>query len=261
MRVQISTLLGLAIAALQVAACGGKADSDRPAAGEPAAADRGGAPAGSAGSELAGAAGTSPFTGGAGGSQPQARTGGTGSDATGGSAGLDCSVVGCAAPPLCSTGCLDPCGCCPCEEGSTRVLDGTDQVCSGGCWAPAEALCEHRGQSYVLNATFWAGDGCNTCTCGEAGAVTCTERACLCDPEQEIRIREYVGSSPEQCAVIDFACPPNTTYFANSCGCGCEQRYSCPEYFNCMPSVDEPGVDPCDEEEIEANCPYSVIAY
>jgi len=36
---------------------------------------------------------------------------------------------------------------------------------------------------YPPGATFTAPDGCNTCTCGEDGAVACTEMACVegCD--------------------------------------------------------------------------------
>jgi hypothetical protein len=50
---------------------------------------------------------------------------------TGGSSGVNCAMVGCAAPPLCSTGCTDVCGCCPCSEGSQRG----SQICKNGCWA------------------------------------------------------------------------------------------------------------------------------
>ncbi len=54
--------------------------------------------------------------------------------ATGGtSSGIDCSQVGCAAPPLCSVGCTEPCGCCPCSEGTVQ----SNLVCTNGCWASA----------------------------------------------------------------------------------------------------------------------------
>ncbi len=48
---------------------------------------------------------------------------------------IDCSRVGCGAPPMCSTGCTEVCGCCSCGDGETQG----GLVCSGGCWAPAEA--------------------------------------------------------------------------------------------------------------------------
>lgn len=47
---------------------------------------------------------------------------------------VDCSKVGCAAPPLCSTGCTAACGCCSCAEGT--VTDGLR--CQGGCYVAAD---------------------------------------------------------------------------------------------------------------------------
>ena len=43
-----------------------------------------------------------------------------------------------------------------------------------------------------------------------------------CDPANEPQ-RSYVGRSTAECARIRFTCAPGTTYFANDCGCGCEQ--------------------------------------
>jgi len=44
-----------------------------------------------------------------------------------------CANVGCAAPPLCSTGCQATCGCCPCAPGQRNG----DLVCTGaGCYEP-----------------------------------------------------------------------------------------------------------------------------
>jgi hypothetical protein len=157
-------------------------------------------------------------------------------------------------PPLCSTGCKEPCGCCPCAEGSRNG----SLVCTGGCWAPAPdgaTGCTYRGRNYALGAVLNAGDGCNTCTCGTGGVVACTEKACTCDPAKEVNKRKYVGASTAQCAVIDFACTGNTTMFQNACGCGCEQDPSCPEWFDCMPP------SPCDPTQIKDKCPYSGIAY
>jgi hypothetical protein len=48
---------------------------------------------------------------------------------------IDCSLVGCGAPPMCSTGCTEVCGCCSCGDGETQG----GLVCTGGCWAPADA--------------------------------------------------------------------------------------------------------------------------
>jgi hypothetical protein len=162
----------------------------------------------------------------AGGVSGAAGAGGSGASAgasTGGSSSIDCSVVGCAAPPMCDTGCEAPCVCCPCGDGQVLTENGQDLVCTGGCWAHA------------------AGDGGNG----------------SCDPAAEEHQREYVGD-PESCQVIRFACDEGTTYFANACGCGCEQSPSCPDWFDCMPSPDGP---PCDLAEIQRTCPFSGIAF
>ena len=47
---------------------------------------------------------------------------------------IDCSNVGCAAPPLCSTGCKSACGCCTCIDG--QVSGGLR--CMGGCYVPLD---------------------------------------------------------------------------------------------------------------------------
>src|SRR4030043_172530 len=43
----------------------------------------------------------------------------------------NCDMVGCAAPPLCSTGCQETCGCCFCTSGESG---GNNLVCVGGCF-------------------------------------------------------------------------------------------------------------------------------
>jgi hypothetical protein len=77
-----------------------------------------------------------------------------------------------------------------------------------------------------------------------------------CDPALEPD-RQYVGTSPAECSVILFACPVNTNYFGNACGCGCEQDASCPEWVDCMP----PATDPLCTTEGRAKCPYTRVAY
>ena len=115
-------------------------------------------------------------------------------------------------------------------------------------------MCVYAGTSYAVGEQFPALDGCNTCTCSDTGDVGCTKIACACDPKAEW-YRDYVSTDPAQCQVIDFACPPNTTGFENSCGCGCQQDLSCPEFFNCQPPAG------CDVQQIMATCPYSGIAF
>lgn len=43
----------------------------------------------------------------------------------------------------------------------------------------APVTCEWEGAVWQPGDSFPAGDGCNTCTCGEGGAVLCTKRACI----------------------------------------------------------------------------------
>ncbi|MBI4955130.1 MAG: hypothetical protein HY908_24115 [Myxococcales bacterium] len=136
------------------------------------------------------------------------------------------------------------CGTCTCEPMGTV-----------SCTAPACSIgCEFGGPSFDLGDEVPAGDGCNTCTCAADG-FGCTKMACACNPGAEFG-RDYVGNSPAECAVIDFGCPPNTTYFGNDCGCGCEQAPWCPQYFGCMPGSG-PG---CDTAGLSELCPYSGFA-
>lgn len=161
-----------------------------------------------------------------------------------------CTEIGCVTP--CSYEGLfhDPgetwesqnqCFTCTCSE--TTGLDCTqNDACAG---------CVYQGVLQGPATTFPAIDGCNTCTC-EAPNVSCTEIACGCDPEQEWW-REYVGYSPMDCEVIDFACGGSTSYFGNECGCGCEQDPACPPVFECKPPV------ACDIAAIQQMCPFSAI--
>lgn len=115
-----------------------------------------------------------------------------------------------------------------------------------------EKTCTYAGKTYKVGESFPALDGCNTCTCTEQG-VGCTKIGCMCDPNKEWW-RDYVATSPAQCAAVKYTCPEHTTPFSNSCGCGCEQSSACPEWFNCMPP------SPCDADMLK-KCPYSGVAY
>ena len=134
------------------------------------------------------------------------------------------------------------------------IEDTTVPVCDAGA---CKLGCSYDGKGHAVGASFPATDGCNTCTCGEGGSVGCTKIACLpkCDPAKE-KNRKYVGSSPEKCMVIKFACEAGTAYFGNDCGCGCEQPSDCPASIDCMPG---PGKTPCAAER--ARCPYSPVAF
>jgi hypothetical protein len=213
-----------ALVALAVASCGGSTTTGAP---------DGGTSVGAGGS--AGAGGTG---------------GGSGSKNDG---SIDCSTIGCAPPPMCSSGCTAVCGCCACGEG---MVEG-DLICAGGCWKPLEG-CNWLGHTYPPGATFNAGDGCNTCGCSVPGGISCTKKACLCDPTAEVHRREYKNTNPAACSMQSFACTGTTTFFSNMCGCGCEQDPACPDFFDCQPSPDVP---PCDTVAIKMKCPYSGIAF
>jgi hypothetical protein len=138
----------------------------------------------------------------------------------------------------------DGCNSCSCQNDGSVIC--TEQECV--------TACIYAGKTYAPGEDFPALDGCNTCTCGADGSVGCTKIGCPCAPAAEWW-RHYVGSSPEECAIIDYACPENTLAFSNSCGCGCEQSPECPNYFDCMPPAS------CDEPELKKKCPYSGFAY
>jgi hypothetical protein len=187
-------------------------------------------------------------------------TGGTGGGNTGGTeSGGTGGQACCLAIPTCAEGeeevdqsrCL---GGAPCREVSLccstvwclptsqcqaiPVCDDGDEEIEGEC--PASSSCYSRTV-------------CGTTITCEEGKDSGGE----CNPEEEPD-RNYVGDSPEECAVIDFACPEHTEYFGNDCGCGCEQAADCPDYVDCMPGPEpRPG---CSTEE-RARCPYTVVAF
>ncbi len=92
--------------------------------------------------------------------------------------------------------------------------------------------------------------------CGST--ILCAPAETPCDASAEPS-RDYVGDSPEMCQLIKYACPEDTSWFSNACGCGCEQSPDCPESVNCMPGWDpEDDVSAlCDQPDV---CPYTVRA-
>jgi hypothetical protein len=89
--------------------------------------------------------------------------GDSGAGGGGGTGGIDCSNVGCGMPPLCSSGCQEPCGCCPCAPGE---LLGTEYICQGGCFAPRT----DGGVSCTVDGDCPAGFFCRVL---EAGGMQC----------------------------------------------------------------------------------------
>lgn len=133
-------------------------------------------------------------TGGSGG----APTGGSGGVPTGGSGGVDCSLVGCAPPPMCDTGCQEVCGCCMCGEGSTQPADGGYLLCVGGCY------------------TFVAAK-----TCGGLAEAPCGP-----DEYCDFPASSYCGGddSPGHCVKKPGACDASCPGV-----CGCDGKFYCNE--------------------------------
>jgi hypothetical protein len=124
-----------------------------------------------------------------------------------------------------------------CPAGDTRIL--------GAC--PTTSIC------YPVTLCG------STITCGfprvDAGAPAdagAGDDASTCSPMAEYN-RDYVAESVSVCMAIKYACPAGTVYFGNSCGCGCEQPSSCPQYVNCMP-----GLTNYSPLCSNSSCPYTI---
>ena len=80
---------------------------------------------------------------------------------------IDCSVVGCAPPPVCGDEAVScrPCGCCSCGDGQLR---GENQpfICAGGCWT--QDACR-----YIAGKRFWQQTLHPDCGQGPNGPVSC----------------------------------------------------------------------------------------
>lgn len=135
----------------------------------------------------------------------------------------DCNTCTCTEGEwLCTTA-----GCAECEEGDTRMDDCNTCTCEGGEWACTEQECEcEEGETRT--------EDCNDCVC-EGGAWQCDTAECpttfeecieaCADCEQPGLERvNYVAQSAEECALIDYTCPPGWEGFGNACGCGCVQN-------------------------------------
>jgi len=203
-------------------------------------------------------AGRSTLTGGNGGNGP-VETGGKGGTAVGFTG--DCSNVPCWTTPLCTAGCIFPCGCCPCTEGTTMNA----YKCEGGCWAdnksaPLASGCYYDGawgpQLFKRGEQFVARNFCSTCKCTDDNVVVCFELAC-CDTANRKTPRRFYAGDQETCSTFDLLeCKGiNATKFSDDCGCGCQQDPDCPESFDCKPNANQP----CNFSDIFNRCPYSDI--
>ena len=196
-----------------------------------------------------GGAGSSVGGGGAGGQKPA--TGGAGAAGSGGC---------CNGMPVCSNGDQEIPGQDSCPAGAECY---SMSMCCSTIWcAKPTAQCTavptcDSGDTQV-QGTCPASASCYQRTvCGTT--ISCVKStADTCNPTNEYN-RHYFATSSDSCQVVKFACPANTTAFFNSCGCGCEQDASCPQYVDCMPG---PGTqDPlCATTGGQDRCPYTTRA-
>ena len=222
-----------------VVACGGsvKVDPGGGAGAGPAAA---GASPGAAGGAPGSAGSPSPSAG-SGNSGNASSSGASGGLGVGGEAGASgtCVVDG----VVHAIGEPFACECNTCWCDAYGGISGTLIACND---------CVYAGRNHALGEVFPARDGCNQCSCQNFGDVSCTEKACGCQPDKEW-YRKYESTNVKACGLLDFECPAGTTYFANDCGCGCEQASSCPEWIDCAP-----GNSGCESSKML--CPFSGIA-
>jgi hypothetical protein len=184
----------------------------------------------------------------------------------------------CSCTPAGSVACTEL----PCESGCTYVGTlralGTTFPASDGCnsctcgatlsctsWS-CSGECTYAGAVITEGSQFRATDGCNECSCA-GGKVTCTSNPCKCDPAKETW-RKYVLHSPTDCKLSRMICP-GSTYFANDCGCGCEQNPWCETTYDCVTPTPVPvpveegvtvsDVAPCPSLYIQESCPFSEV--
>jgi hypothetical protein len=111
----------------------------------------------------------------------------TGGGPTGGTGGIDCSTVGCGAPPMCDVGCTSACGCCDCGEGEIIDSPSGPMICTGGCYAPAKACGGIAGTPCDADEFCDYGGGCamddasGVCKKRPQGCTADCPGACGCD--------------------------------------------------------------------------------
>ena len=104
----------------------------------------------------------------------------------------DCATVGCAPAPLCSEGCTERCGCCPCAVGSVMDIGGSPFECTAaGCYAPVvdggtpDAAAPDAAPGDAATTCAAAGEPCGSPP-GCCAGTTCCELGgtlrCWADP-------------------------------------------------------------------------------
>jgi hypothetical protein len=97
-------------------------------------------------------------------------------------------------------------------RGGSGASAGTGSGGGGG------GTCEWMDHTYSPGDSFPAGDGCNTCTCGEDGAVGCTEADCLMCSDLSAAYSEAIDEARE----CDPAAPDSCSelvFVGLQCGC------------------------------------------
>ena len=84
-------------------------------------------------------------------------------------AGIDCSTIGCGAPPACGTACDAPCGCCSC--GSEGICAGTVAINCGTGTCTTSLDCGDAGCLLIDGVAT-----CNSCSRIEAEYTRLTEQ-------------------------------------------------------------------------------------
>jgi hypothetical protein len=222
---------------------------------------------GNAGNENGGG-GESQGSGGAGTARSGAAGSGVGGYVATGGASSGGAVACCLAAALCNPGDMEIPGPDACPPDAKCY---SSSICCSTVWCvPIIAQCDAYPACDWGDEELAPGNGCppgvycyqrsmcgSTIACVSGGGAADGGSAVSCNPDAEPH-RYYVGGSPGECAVIDFACPSSTEYFGNDCGCGCEQDSSCPEWIDCMPGPDP---NPQCSQEFMDRCPYTQIAY
>jgi hypothetical protein len=196
----------------------------------PASGGKGGGGKDNAGGSSTGGKATS---GGADGVPSGGSSGGEGGFAGGSSMGGDPTVC-CLAVAVCDPEDeqIDSLGDCP--EGETCYRNA---ICC------SEVFCVDRSPATCLAIPVCNEDETEVKACPKEGVceertlcgttIYCVPSDASCSPKEEYN-REYKLDSPAECQAAKFECPFDTEYFANDCGCGCEQS-GCPALFDCRP--------------------------
>ncbi len=89
-----------------------------------------------------------------------------------------------------------------CERQPNGKCGHTPSPDLDACLEDTGELCAYNGEWHRAGTSFPSMDGCNTCSCGESGAVACTKRACVPDQPKACK---RTGCSGQLCAEEELA--------------------------------------------------------